>query len=182
MNRRSEGVMYEHDVEEKGIKMKHAAPLTAFQKKLFNIVKGAYDNDRAEKAYTKVNEDRHYHLIQDLEKDEEILEQDTKEDDRQSPMQREKEEMSIEVNIGKRSNLMMLQKMQWIFPFGMLFNIVWIHLLSNSFAVEKESKMLLSSMEVLLVLLLIGTYAYQIVWKMEQRLKTYHKEEADGGS
>ena len=45
MNRRSEGVMYEHDEEEKGIKMKHSAPLTAFQKKLFNIVKGAYDND-----------------------------------------------------------------------------------------------------------------------------------------
>lgn len=166
--------MYENEVEEKEVRMKHAAPLTAFQKKLFDIVKGAYEHDSAEKAYTKVNEERHYHLIQDLEIEEDN-EADGKEGDQVITEDEKIEENDIEVTMTLKSKIR--DHMQFIFPFGMLFNITWIHLLSHSIDFSKEVKMMLSSMEVMMILLLVGTYLYLGVLGLEEKIKTHQIDE-----
>lgn len=166
--------MYENEAEEIEVRMKHAVPLTAFQKKLFDIVRGAYGHDSAEKAYTKVNEERHYHLIQDLDIEEDN-ESEEKEDSQSKIEDEKNDENDIQIMMTIKSRI--LDHIHFIFPFGMLFNITWIHLLSHSINYSKEVKMMLSSMEVLMILLLVGTYLYLGVLGLEEKIKTRQIDE-----
>lgn len=166
--------MYENEAEEIEVRMKHAVPLTAFQKKLFDIVRGAYEHGSAEKAYTKVNEERHYHLIQDLEIEEDDI-AEGKEGDQVITEDEKSEEDDIEITMTLKSQKR--NHMHFIFPFGMLFNITWIHLLSHSIDFSKEVKMMLSSMEVMMILLLVGTYLYLGVLGLEEKIKSRQIDE-----